>query len=218
MRRRTKTRIVVGGTAIALATGGGISAWADWDTGAQATTMRTTVSQVPLVGKPKVEKSGNKPKVAWDPPETGPFDGYVVVRRNGSLSRTVCTVAAPGHACADQGAPAGATVTYVVRATTGATWTGPDSEPSEPFLVPRGPKEKTLPEADAAPPIEQPAPTAEQAPAPDVVPDPPTREPTPTPTREPTEETTESPPAPIDTTPASDVPVTTEPADTDLPD
>jgi hypothetical protein len=165
MRQTAKTAIVLGGTALALAAGGGISAFASWETGAKAGSVRTTVSRVPAVSRPKVEKSGNTPKVSWSPPAAAadrPFDGFVVLRHSGSLSQTVCSVAAAKHACTDPKAAAGATVTYVVHATMGASWSGPDSDPSEPFLVPGGPKAKASAEAGTATEISQ---TADAAPA-----------------------------------------------------
>lgn len=165
MRQTAKTVIVLGGAALALAAGGGISAWASWETSAKPGAVRTTVSRVPAVAQPKVEKSGNNNKISWSQPTAArdrPFDGFVVLRYSGSLSQTVCSVAAAKHTCTDSKATAGATVTYVVHATMGTTWSGPDSDPSEPFLVPGGPKAKAPAEAGTTTEISQ---TTEAAPA-----------------------------------------------------
>ncbi|HEY0000961.1 MAG TPA: hypothetical protein VGB74_10945 [Actinoplanes sp.] len=139
MRRRIRTTVLLATTAGALGLGAGISAWANWVASAVPAEGRATVSQVPTVGKPDAKIIDSKPTITWPSPAAAPdrpFDGYVLIRRNGTFTTTVCTVAATTRTCRDANAPAGATLTYIVRATEGPTWIGPDSEPSASVLIP----------------------------------------------------------------------------------
>ena len=142
MRRRYRTTILLATTTGALGLGCGLSAWASWTASAVPVVGRATVARVPTVDQPRAEMSDGHPKITWPRPAAAPdrtFDGYVVIRRNGGSATTVCAVAATTQTCHDATAPAGTTVTYVVRATAGPTWVGPDSEASTAVRVPGTP-------------------------------------------------------------------------------
>jgi hypothetical protein len=147
MRRRTASGIVAAGTAVVMALGSGITAWATWSVGTANGAATLQGETLPVVGKPDaVLNSGGVPKVSWRSVtfrSGAAVGGYAVVRHAGSARAEVCRVAATTLSCTDAAAEAGSAVSYTVRAVAGDRWAGEPSQVSAVLSVPDGPVART---------------------------------------------------------------------------
>jgi hypothetical protein len=112
---------------------GGVAAFAYWassGTGA-GSAATTTVNQG---NKPSAEASGTKVELTWAASTLANgvnVTGYDVVRHDDESEVTVCSAVAT-NSCYDQ-EPAASTVRYGVVPRMGSSWTGPESDLSDPF-------------------------------------------------------------------------------------
>jgi hypothetical protein len=140
MRRNISAIVCTIGAVTALGISTGVPAWASWATTSNDAAVTATAAQTPKMKPPTAEMSKATPKITWSTIPTSLVDHYVV-RDDGRSQVVVCTVAAPASSCTDGGANPGRTLWYLVRATMGTGWVGPDSDPSETLSVP----ESTVP-------------------------------------------------------------------------
>lgn len=140
MRRHAGVAVLVVGAAIALVAGGGL-AWAGWTVGGSVGVVTVEAARIPVMARPRAELVGGSAKISWTPIELSsgrPVGGYVVLRQDGADSALACTAPANDTGCRDRAAKPGSSVTYVVHATAGLKWAGPDSPPSDQVRIPAG--------------------------------------------------------------------------------
>jgi hypothetical protein len=116
---------VVLGLAVALIATVAVAAWLSSGSGAALATA-TSVNQAHA---PVATRGSGTVNLTWTASTLAngsPVSGYTVLRHAGATTTAVCTTTSPTLTCSDP-TPLGSAVTYGVRPTVGAHWTGPES-------------------------------------------------------------------------------------------
>ena len=136
MRGLLRPSLVLIGTAMVLAGGGGVLAFAGWTSRSTSETFTVTAPKIPPVARPTAARTP-VPVVRWKAvriADDTPVHRYVVTRHLDGQSRVVCNQPATlPRTCTDLTAPVIGALTYTVHATHGAHWVGVDSAPSLPL-------------------------------------------------------------------------------------
>ncbi|AGL20855.1 hypothetical protein L083_7345 [Actinoplanes sp. N902-109] len=125
--------------AAVAAAGSGVAAYGGWNVGGWSPTFTVHAVRIPRMLPPSAQLGTDVagPRIGWEAiVGQAPVQRYVVTRHLGAISAVACAVEARATNCVDRHAPVGRVLTYTVAAAWGTHWSGVDSAPSVPVLVP----------------------------------------------------------------------------------